>query len=233
MHDYSQNGEGRIIHEFFGDFKGTLLDLGANDGITLSNSRGLIEAGWTGALVEPAKAAFRKLLDNYLVTGLGRKPNDFNGTPGEYYAFLSGGMVYAPGGRVRLINAAITTQDGPIDFWDCGVHLHKNDTSLLSTTRPETIARWKRSGEQFAKTTVRGITFETLLKETGVNHFDFISIDCEGADLDILAQIDLAAVGCRMLCVETNGNNQPFIDLAAKGGMKAYRRVVENMIFVR
>lgn len=226
MNDYSQNGEGKIIHGFFGNFKGTLLDLGANDGITLSNSRGLIEDGWGGVLVEPSPVAFDKLLKSCRI---------------DKDALISGNMEpcgiygYGVNGRVHYtcVNAAITTQDGPIDFWDCGVHLHKNDTSLLSTTRPETIARWKRSGEQFTKTTVRGVTFATLLRETGVNHFDFISIDCEGADLDILAQIDLAAVGCRMLCVETNGNNQPFIDLAAKGGMKAYRRVVENMIFVR
>lgn len=204
MHDLSQNGEGRIIAEYFGDRVGSFLSLGENDGVTLSNVRGLAESGWSGVCVEPAPVAYAKLAQLY-------KNED----------------------TIWTVNAAITTQDGPIDFWDCGVHLHKNDTSLLSTTRPETIARWKRSGEQFTKTTVRGITFATLLKETGVNHFDFISIDCEGADLDILAQIDLAAVGCRMLCVETNGNNQPFIDLAAKGGMKAYRRVVENMIFVR
>ncbi len=58
---YSQNNEEQIIIEYFKDFKGHLLDIGANDGLTLSNSRKLIELGWTGDLVEPSPNAFQKL----------------------------------------------------------------------------------------------------------------------------------------------------------------------------
>ena len=38
---YSQNNEEQIILEYFKDFKGNLLDIGANDGVTLSNTRKL------------------------------------------------------------------------------------------------------------------------------------------------------------------------------------------------
>ena len=58
MKDYSQNGEQKIILEYFQDkYKGKVLDIGANDGITLSNSRALIEKGWDGVLIEPAPSA--------------------------------------------------------------------------------------------------------------------------------------------------------------------------------
>jgi FkbM family methyltransferase len=210
MKDYSQNGEGAIIADYFGPRIGTLLDIGANDGVCLSNSRGLIEAGWSGVLVEPSPAAYRRLL--------------LNNANAEF------------SGRVRCIQAAITTRDGPIDFYDSGTHLHKGDTSLLSTTRPEELARWRKSGEQFTKTTVRGITFRTLMRECGYGEglptLDLISIDAEGADYDILRQIDLRAVGCRMLCVETNGKeNQKFIDYCAGHGMWLMGQVSENLIF--
>ena len=56
--DYSQNGEQLIIEKYFGDFKGILLDIGANDGETLSNSRSLIKKGWQAVLVEPSESAF-------------------------------------------------------------------------------------------------------------------------------------------------------------------------------
>lgn len=61
---YSQNDEDVVIADYFGDFVGKLLDIGANDGITFSNSRRLIEKGWQGVLVEPS-LAFGKLSTLY------------------------------------------------------------------------------------------------------------------------------------------------------------------------
>ncbi len=203
IHDYSQSGEQTVILKYFVGFRGTALSVGENDGQLLSNVRALALLGWGLVAVEPAPAPFAKLL-----------------------------KLYADRADVRLINAAITITDGPLDFWDCGVHLHKGDTSLLSTTRPETMERWKRSGEQFTKTTVRGITFKTLVKECGVSRFEMISIDAEGVDYEILCQIDLRAVGCRMLCVESNSNGDArFIEYASRHGMALRHKNFENLIF--
>lgn len=58
---YSQNNEEQIILNYFGDAKGCLLDIGANDGKTFSNSRALIERGWSAVLVEPSPTAYKKL----------------------------------------------------------------------------------------------------------------------------------------------------------------------------
>ncbi len=55
MRDYSQNGEQQVILETFealGIHKGHLVDLGAGDGYTMSNSRALLDKGWTGTLVD-------------------------------------------------------------------------------------------------------------------------------------------------------------------------------------
>src|SRR5262245_12533077 len=43
---YSQNDEEGIIAGYFGGRTGTLLDIGAYDGVSFSNSRRLIESGW-------------------------------------------------------------------------------------------------------------------------------------------------------------------------------------------
>jgi FkbM family methyltransferase len=50
---YSQNDEQDVILEYFNGSIGRFLDVGAFDGITLSNTRALSELGWTGLLVEP------------------------------------------------------------------------------------------------------------------------------------------------------------------------------------
>lgn len=206
MKDYSQSREQIYIVNYFGGKVGTLLDCGANDGVLLSNSRALIELGWSAILVEPAPEAYRKLVLN------------------------NANKIFAD--RVTAVNAAIAQTDGPIDFYDCGSHLGKGDTSLLATTNPAEIARWKKSGEVFTKTTVRGITFNTLMAETGVSHFDFISIDCEGVDYQVLSQIDLTKTGTSLVCVEYNGKEpQKYLDYCAKHGLtKVVHRNFENLI---
>lgn len=62
---YSQNNEQDLISEYFGDFVGTFLDIGANDGITLSNTYALVLKGWDGTLVEASPKAYERLLKTH------------------------------------------------------------------------------------------------------------------------------------------------------------------------
>ncbi len=62
---YSQLNDDQIIERFFGSRTGRFLDIGANNGITFSNTRRLFDMGWTGVLVEPDPCAFAALLRNY------------------------------------------------------------------------------------------------------------------------------------------------------------------------
>jgi hypothetical protein len=64
MKNYSQNNEQEIILKYFGDFKGHFLDIGAYNGVDLSNTRALLELGWTGVLVEPNPYNLVPLIDN-------------------------------------------------------------------------------------------------------------------------------------------------------------------------
>lgn len=53
--DYSQNGEQSMISAILGQLQistGIIVDLGAGDGWSLSNSRSLIERGWRGVLID-------------------------------------------------------------------------------------------------------------------------------------------------------------------------------------
>lgn len=62
---HSQNNEEAVLLDYFGTCGGRLLDIGAHDGVTFSNSRALIEKGWSGVLVEPAPEPFTALLRLY------------------------------------------------------------------------------------------------------------------------------------------------------------------------
>lgn len=63
--NYSQNNEQEVITEFFNGRLGRFLDVGAHDGVSLSNTRALFELGWNGVLVEPNPVHFIKLWELY------------------------------------------------------------------------------------------------------------------------------------------------------------------------
>ncbi len=61
---HSQNMEEQVLVEYFGDYVGRFLDIGAYDGIDSSNTARLVELGWSGVLVEAAPIYFDMLLKN-------------------------------------------------------------------------------------------------------------------------------------------------------------------------
>ncbi|HIJ71780.1 MAG TPA: FkbM family methyltransferase [Planctomycetes bacterium] len=65
---YSQLDEDHHITQYFakifGNAPGKFLDIGANNGITFSNTRRLLELGWNGVCVEPDPFAFGDLVKN-------------------------------------------------------------------------------------------------------------------------------------------------------------------------
>jgi FkbM family methyltransferase len=113
MNHYSQNKEDIVIQNYFNGYVGRLLSIGENDGMTLSNSRALIEQGWEADLVEPSPSA---------------------------YAMLE--MLYKGNDKVKTHKLAIADKNGSMDLLDMGSHLGKGDTSLLSTLIPSETARW-------------------------------------------------------------------------------------------
>lgn len=187
MIDYSQHGEQQIIVDYFKGFAGTLLSIGENDGITFSNSRALLELGWYGVLVEPSEKTFKELTKN-----------------SEPFTR-----------QVLLHNVGIADYCGTAEFYESGPLVSKKDHSLVSSIKKEETERWTKKSKpsdpvvKFTKTKIPVIDFATLLKNSGCDHFDFITIDVEGVEIEILKQIDLKALGCKMICLEYN--NKPEI----------------------
>lgn len=171
MNSYSQNQEDLFVLNYFGDYKGNLLEVGANDGETLSNSRLLLLNGWSGSLVEPG-CTF-----DYLQ---------------ELYAFED---------RIKLYNYAIGSMASKLTFYESGNHVAGGkDIGLVSTLDFDETIRWRNTGVKFTERIVDVKLYDLT------DRFDFISIDAEGYDWDILQQIDLKLVGCKCLCIEHNGD---------------------------
>lgn len=208
MQNYSQNNEQEIILNFFKDFKGTFLDIGANDGITLSNTHALALNGWNGLCVEASPNAFKMLLGNYLAVPY----------------------------QIQCINVAIDDYNGEATFYESGEHLGTGDTALLSTLNEEELKRWEGSNNKFTKTHTSVWDFATLQKEVEKigrsSSYDFISIDVEGNELKILPQMDLKALGCKMICVEFNGKEkEKYDEIIVPQGYSLIHQNAENLIY--
>lgn len=205
MKTFSQNNEQDLILAYFGSRVGAFLDIGANDGITLSNTHALALLGWSGVCVEPSPTAFATLEALY-------RSNDL----------------------IECHNVAICLGNGPAILHESGNHIGREDFALLSTIVPAEMDRWAGTKEVFNPVGVECVTFLTLLKGSEHAEFDFISIDAEGLDYDILSQIDLRAVNCSMLCVEFNGKDEHrFVQYCREYGMNLRHKNGENLIFQR
>lgn len=197
---YSQNNEEQIILDYFKDFTGSFLDIGANDGITFSNTYQLALNGWKGTSIEPSPKAFRRLQEAYETM-----PD------------------------VVPHNLAIASYSGKITLHESGPIL-QGDTSLVSSIIEEEKARWNNT--QFREVEVDCITWEDFYKLSSCKTFDFVSIDIEGAELQVLPQMDFEAMGTRLICVEWNGKNlAQFNNILT--GFKIIHSNPENLIYAR
>lgn len=204
---YSQNDEEKFILEYFNGSKGVFMDIGANDGKTLSNSYALVERAWAGVCVEASPKAWERLRSLH-----GRQN----------------------GNGVQLINVAVGSYDGNIDFNESGELLGSGDIALVSSTRQDEMDRWVSLKMPFEKVTVPVVTFQTLLERCLYNQFDFLTIDIEGMEPEVVPQIDFTAIGCRMAIIEWNGKNAELYDgLLSAHGLKLIHVNGENRIYTK
>jgi len=169
--DYSQYEEQSFLLNYFKDnTKGTLVDIGAADGINNSNSKKLIELGWSGLLVEPTPLNYQKLINLY-----------------------SGNTL------VNIENCGCGNKTENLTFY-----IDNNDEyHQISTFSVEQ----KIGCEQYFKCTfheINSIIYNTqeLFTKHNLKKIDFISIDTEGYDDNVLFGINFNETLIDLICIE-------------------------------
>lgn len=204
---HSQNDEAEFLLNYFGSYKGTILDVGSNDGISYSNSYDLIRAGWKAQCLEPG-AVCTDLIN-----------------------------LYRDNANVFIHNYGIGERDEVVRFWESGAHIpYGEDRGLVSTTIASETDRWRKAGVEFIETSIKLVTFKTFWDNIGNVPLDAISIDVEGQDAQVLKQIDLDEVGCKCLIIEWNGNPDLwnlFNDYCDSFGIGLKVQNNENLIYTR
>lgn len=158
----SQNREEEVILEYFKGYVGTFIDLGANDGLTFSNTRALAERNWRGILIDADPDAFAKLEKLYL----------------EYKGLYT-------------YNYAISDYNGKKILQKSSSLLKNGDTGLVSTFNASEMERFKKI-VQYTPVEVQCYTWRTALNRWAIQEFDMISMDIEGEEMKVLPDMDLS-----------------------------------------
>lgn len=174
MKKYAQyNEEEFLINYFKGVNNGTLVDIGAADGINNSNSRYLIELGWSGLLVEPNKKNFQKLID-----------------------------LYSENKNIILENMGCSEKS----IESAEFYIDQNDQyQQLSTFSSNQVLKCKKMYNcGFINDKIDLIKTSDLLLKHSLNRIDFMSIDTESYDTNVIKGIDFFMCDIDLICVEDN-----------------------------
>lgn len=128
--------------------------------------------------------------------------------------------------QIQIIQTCVGNYDGEITFYDSG-------GDAISTTIQSETTKWINGwGSTFTQTVSPIITVQTLLQKAIYKKFDFVSIDTEGTNFEILSQINFNDIGCRLVCVEYNGVDKPkYLGYMQRQGFRLIHSNGENLIF--
>jgi FkbM family methyltransferase len=185
---YSQLDEEPFILDFFEKHPPRnkyFCDVGAFDGIIFSNTRALYERGWKGLLIEPHSIPFGNLRELY----------------GSDRAMK---LLQVAIGKPEVRGNAVELSHPPI---------RQYDNLMLSTLVEEEKSRWPHL-KNWYRATVQLISFKAALA-IGKMVPDFISIDCEGMDVEVLESAEFVKEDPRLpmlMMVEHNDNRNGTLD---------------------
>lgn len=204
---YSQFGQDAFVVEWFGQKRGgVFLDIGANDGATFSNTLHLEQAlGWTGIAVEPHPDAFQKLQAC-------RKCHVFKGCVSDHDGNLRFLAVSGGADKLSTLSAVENASD-------------EHHQLLLDRM----IAQY---GGEKKVVEVECLTPVSLLKRFGISRIDYLSLDTEGCELQILRNFDFSACPVEMVDVE-NREGSALFKLMTRNGYRLLRCLGCDEIYVR
>lgn len=128
-----------------------------------------------------------------------------------------------PDPRVKLVNVALSDRGG------LGV-LHASEDAV-STLSEEHRELWEKA-TNFREVTINLLTVNDFFKRFP-GPYDFINLDVEGTNWQLLQQIPILDLGCEMLCVEFGNDGDSIKAMMQSLAWEMIYSSAENFIFVR
>ena len=202
---YSQCGQDKFLNEviFKGKKNGIFIDIGANDGVTFSNTFFFEkELNWKGLCFEPLVSAFKKLSNNRSSVNVNGcacaedKPDVFLSVNG-YGEMLSGLKSKYDERHLQRVFETVSLHGGSIE-----------------------------------EVEVQCYDINKMLALHSLYEIDFLSIDTEGNELDILKAIKFDEFHIKAITVENNYSSKDFNELLSHNGFKKIKVLDADEVYV-
>jgi len=194
----------QIIREYFPDKEyGTCIEVGAVNGIEYSNTYHFELNGWDSLCIEPITSHYESLVEN----------------------------------RKLSLNYAISSQNIDETIFT-SVVLNNNTRSAISSLSIDDrlFEQIKNAGLDPTKEEIK-VTTKRLdwCIENYFNHntIDFISIDTEGTELDVLKSFDVNNYNIKLLIVENNFNDPEIEEYLNSKGWVKDKRIEVNDFYIK
>ena len=91
------------------------------------------------------------------------------------------------------IQAAVTDFDGETNFYENGIINQQNSL--------------EKNINNLKKIKIKAYKLQTLLEKLNIKHIDFLNIDAEGSDYNVITSLNLNTIRPKMICIEENKYN--------------------------
>lgn len=176
----SQAGQDKILNEHFFKNKkgGVFVDIGAHNGKSLSNTYFFEKAlGWKGICFEPMSHEFEKLKFNRNCICINACVSNVEGV----VPFI---LVSSPQASVEMLSGMLDTYDQR--------HLERMKRGIA------------KYGGSYQIINVPSVRLDKILKDREIAKIDYLSVDTEGGELEILKTINFNEIEVSAISVENN-----------------------------
>ena len=204
---YSQIEQDKFLNEnFFHNMRGgTFVEFGAYDGVNISNSYFFEkELGWNGICAEPMPEHFEKLKRNR---------------------------------RCFCVQGCVTPKPGTADFLRItgGNWWNQMLSGIVSSYDPRHIERVRQEVAAYGASVdiirVPCYRLSDLLDQYHMPHINYLSIDTEGGELEILQSIDFKKYQIDFITVEDNYKDVRLEQFLESQGFELVKRLSHDLVF--
>ena len=201
---HSQYGQDQVAFELLGKPKtGVFIDIGANDGLTFSNSLLFEERGWQGICIEPHPTIFSELQNN-------RKCHCVNA------------CIAAKDGLVDFLAV-----EGPSHMLS-GIH-----SFMDPHHRERIDKEIAENGGNKELIKVEALTPATLLKRFSIAEIDFLSVDTEGCELPILQTFNFDKNPASVISVENGSRSASLFKYLSSRGYSLHKCIGCDEVYIK
>ena len=179
---------------FNGKRSGFYIDIGAFEGVTISNTLALEKLGWNGICVEPIPEIYQNLIKNR---------------------------------KCDCVNAAIYDEEKQVEF----IQTIAGRSGAVKSMSEKVFKAAENEGI-VKYLSITPITFNKLMEKYDIEYIDFLSIDVEGAELNVLTSIDFNKYKFGLITIENNCGYHKLKEFMADKGYKIFIDLGVDIFFI-